>query len=198
MHWSGEEYVLAVTGVLFLAIVVASISRRFSMSAGSRASFLAGAVVFTGSAVLLSTIEAVRYPPPVWVLPLVPAVIIGVLVRDAIAWQPAATAAPERSARGADADVPSRAAFFPPAEVPHPDGEGGRGEVRRAALDPDAPPQMLADIAFTHPQLRADVATNPATPANILEWLASQDDPAIVAALAKRPSPGTRPSTVTR
>lgn len=136
MHWSGEEYVLAVTGVQFLAIVIASISRRFSLSAGSRASFLAGAVVFMGSMVLLSTIETVRYPPPVWVLPLVPAVIIGVLVRDAIAWQPTAASAPARSTHPADADVLSRPAFFPPAEVPHPAGEGGGGEVRRRRIPP--------------------------------------------------------------
>jgi len=186
MHWSGEEYVLAFTGALFLAIVVASFSRRFSMSAGSRASFLSGAVVGVASAVVLGDVDDVVYPLFIWGLPVVPLIIIGFLVRDALAWQPAADAATILAGDEADAGVPRRAAFFPPADHPQSADVGGGGEVRRKAADPDSSPQELAEIAFAHPAARTAVAHNPATPANVLEWLATQDDPAVLSAIGAR------------
>ena len=183
MHWAGEEYAVAITGVLFFAIVVVSLWRRFSMSAGSRLTFLAGAIACVGSATLLAHVDDVRYPFVVWALPVVPLIIIGVLVRDAVAWQPLGHATSASLEHQADAGAPSRPAFFPPADHPQSAEGGGGGEVRRKAADPHATPQDLAQIAFAHPQVRATVAINPATPANVLEWLASQEDPRAVAAI---------------
>lgn len=191
MRWSGEEYVVAITGVLFFAIVVVSFWRRFSMSAGSRMTFLAGAIVAVGSATVLSYVDDVRYPFVVWVLPAVPLIIIGVLVQEARAWQPLRIAPSAVTAHHADAGVPSRRpAFFPPADHPQSAEVGGGGEVRRKAADPQASAQELAEIAFAYPQARATVAANPATPVNVLEWLASQEDPAVLAAIGARSGAG--------
>jgi hypothetical protein len=187
MYWSAEEFVLAVTGALFLMIVVASFLPRFELSLGSRVSFAIGGTVFVSAAFALAQLEFVRYPPLVWLLPLVPIIIIGVLVRDAIAWQPGATPAPREIPMPQHyTEAPRRAAFFPPADQSPAAGEGGDGRVRARAVDPGATAQELAEIAFTKPQLRAAVATNPATPANVLDWLASQGDPVVHAAIAAR------------
>lgn len=187
MSWSPEEYVLAGMGALFLIIVATSFFPRFELSDLSRVLFGVWAVAFLAVAWISAGLEAVRYPPFVWVLPMVPLTIIGVLVRDAIAWHPGAVPAqPGASAPGVDADASRRAAFFPPTDQVVSLGEGGDGRVRALAADPEASPQELADIAFTKPQLRATVASNPATPSNVLEWLASQGDPVVHAAIKAR------------
>src|SRR5690606_7874196 len=112
---------------------------------------------------------------------------IGVLVRDAIAWHPGVAPAPRETPFSEHhAEAPRRAAFFPPAEQSLTVGEGGDGRVRALAIDPQATAEELADIAFTKPYLRAAVAINPATPANVLDWLASQGDPVVHSAIAAR------------
>lgn len=187
MYWSAEEYVLASMGALFLVIVSTSFLPRFELSHLSRWLFTVGAIAFLAVAWLSAGLEVIRYPRLVWLLPLIPLTIIGVLVRDAIAWRPGAVPAqPGVSSSGVDADASRRAAFFPPTDQYVPVGEGGDGRVRALAADPQASPQELADIAFTKPQLRPTVASNPATPSNVLEWLASQGDPVVHAAIKAR------------
>jgi hypothetical protein len=187
VYWSAEEFVLAAMGALFLIIVATSFLPRFELSNLSRVLFGVGAVAFVAVAWLSAGLEVVRYPPLVWILPMVPLTIIGVLVRDAIAWHPGAVPAHSgESSPGADADASRRAAFFPPTDQDVSVGEGGDGRVRALASDPEASAQELADIAFTKPQLRATVASNPATPSNVLEWLASQGDPVVHAAIKAR------------
>src|SRR5690606_26058978 len=80
MHWSAEEVVLVVTGALLIVIVGASFLPKVTLSSMSRVTFAIGAAVFIGAAVALARLEEVRYPPLLWLLPLVPIIIIGVLV----------------------------------------------------------------------------------------------------------------------
>lgn len=62
------------------------------------------------------------------------------------------------------------------------DGQG-------AATDPGATPESLRHLAATRPELRAAIASNPATDEALLAWLGSLGDPAIQAALDARRSP---------
>ncbi len=193
MSWSAEELVLVGMGALFLLIVATSFAPRIELSNLSRVLFAVWAIAFFAVAWFSAGLEVVRYPPFVWILPMVPLTIIGVLVRDAIAWHPGAVPAqPGAPAPGVDADALRRAAFFPPIDDAVTVGEGGDGRVRALAADPEASAQELADIAFTKPQLRATVASNPATPSNVLDWLASQGDPVVHAAIKARVTVSTR------
>lgn len=59
-------------------------------------------------------------------------------------------------------------------------------ELRRHASDPTTSLELLAELAYQHPDLRAVVASNPATYPGLLEWLAQIGDPEIDAAIARR------------
>ncbi len=188
MNWSVESLVLVATGALFLVAVGASFLPTFQLTTTSRITFAIGATALIGSAVTLAHLQDVRYPSElVYLLPVVPLLIIGVLVRDAIAWTPASTPAHVRATSIAEhTDEPSRAAFFPPGEVSLDTGEGGDGSARARAANPETSPEELAEIAFAHADLRSRVAANPATPSNVLEWLASHGDPVVHAAISAR------------
>lgn len=187
MNWSAGEIFLAVTGALFVVVVASSFLPRFELTRTSQWTASAVALGCVGLAITLAGIEGVRYPLALWLLPLVPLAVIGVLVRDAIASHARAVPArPSERSLAHDADAPRRAAFFPPTIESLTVGEGGDGRVRALASDPEATAQELADIAFSSPQLRGLVAMNPATPANVLEWLASQGDSEVHAAIAAR------------
>lgn len=71
-----------------------------------------------------------------------------------------------------------------------PSAEHGRGRpsgsLERLASNPATPVTTLADLAYGEPCVRTLVATNPSTPANVLEWLAGLDEPAITTALGSR------------
>ncbi|NYI40098.1 hypothetical protein [Demequina lutea] len=56
------------------------------------------------------------------------------------------------------------------------------------ASDPTASGTELADLAYAHPELRVAIANNPATPANVLGWLASSGGDGITDAIATRSS----------
>lgn len=60
------------------------------------------------------------------------------------------------------------------------------GFTAAQASDPSTAPQLLADIAYRRPDLRAAVAANPAAYPGLVEWLASLKDPQVDAALATR------------
>ncbi|WP_284327992.1 hypothetical protein [Demequina litorisediminis] len=183
MYWSGEEYVLLATGVLFAAVVTASVHRRVTLTARSRLTFSVGAIVFLAAAVVLASIDSVVYPPFLWLAPLVPLVILGVLIRDAVVSARGETSAP--SQRSSSAPV-RRASVIPVAAVTP--GSPSDRMLRMRAADPTASPQELARIAYAHPDMRATVAGNPSTPANLLEWLASVGDPAVHSAISTRTS----------
>ncbi|MDN4480400.1 hypothetical protein [Demequina muriae] len=157
----------------------------------SRATFAIGAAAFVGSAALLARIEDVRYPPLLWVVPVVPVVILGVLMRDAISRFRRPAAAPEPTAR-----VRRSPAFVPPLEQGAIREERAHGMLRARAANPSASPQELASIAYSHPEIRATIAGNPAAPANLLEWLAAVGDTAVHAAISAR-EPAAIPGRIT-
>lgn len=52
-------------------------------------------------------------------------------------------------------------------------------ELARQAADPATPQEVLADLAYRHPELRPLVAANPATYEGLREWLRALGDPAV-------------------
>lgn len=97
MHWAMDEYAVLTTGVLFAAILVAGASPSVPLNRASRVVFGLGAVVFIGASFALAWVATVQYPPVMWVLPVVPLLVIGVLVRDAIVARRSSTHRPERA-----------------------------------------------------------------------------------------------------
>ncbi|WP_084125259.1 hypothetical protein [Demequina sp. NBRC 110054] len=176
MHWSAEEFVLVITGVLFAGIVASSRLPRVELTLTSRRAFAIGAVVFVGAAAALATIENASYPPLLWVLPLVPLMVIGVLIHDAVAVGAAHDRSqdPTMSAQG-NLSEPVDDAVDDVLRVGH-----------TRAADPAATAEDLAEIAYAEPRLRPVVAANPATPASLLEWLSALGDPAVQRAIGAR------------
>ncbi|WP_062205545.1 hypothetical protein [Demequina salsinemoris] len=177
MHWSAEEFVLGITGVLFAGIVASSRLPRVELTLTSRRAFAIGAVVFVGAAAALATIEEASYPPLLWVLPLVPLMVIGVLIRDALA-----VGAAERR----DRDPAMSAQGDSSAPIVDDAVDETLHEGHALAADPTARAEDLAEIAYAEPTLRPVVAANPATPASLLEWLSSLGDPAVQRAIGAR------------
>ncbi|WP_144276245.1 hypothetical protein [Demequina sp. NBRC 110053] len=148
----------------------------------SRTAFAIGAVAFTGAAALLARIEDVLFPALLWAAPAVPLLILAVIARDARR----KVAPPVTGGQGV-----RRASTLAAAE----DTPASRALAARAQ-SPRSTEHELAQIAWRHAHLRAAVAANPATPAAVLEWLATHGDPEINAAIAGRASrsPGPAPS----
>ena len=191
MYWSAEEFVLVITAFLFLAIVASSLLPGVELTSMSRATFAIGAAAFVGSAALLARIEDVRYPPLLWVVPVVPVIILGVLARDAISRSRRLSVEPQPVAH-----VRRSPAFVPPLEPGDARDDRSYGLLRARAANPSASPQELASIAYSHPDIRATIAGNPAAPANLLEWLAAVGDTAVHAAISAR-EPARSPGRIT-
>jgi len=82
----------------------------------------------------------------------------------------------------ADSASPAPADSAPP---PAPEGTVS-GFTAAQALDPATDSQTLYRIALSEPSLRPQLAANPSTYPQLLEWLAQFDDPEIQKALAAR------------
>lgn len=190
MHWSAEEFVLVITAFLFLGLVASSLLPGVELTSTTRATFAIGAAAFVGTAALLARIGDARYPPFLWVLPAIPVIILGFLLRGAINRE-------RRDTSPAEPHMHSRRlpTFLPPLEQESPRHEAHHG-LRARASDPAASPHELARIAYSHPEIRATVAGNPATPANLLEWLAAVGDTTVHAAISAR-QPAPLPGRVT-
>ena len=186
MDWTVEALCVLITGLLFVAIVVAGLTPLASLSPASFVAFSAAAVVFIGAAFALARVQAVNYPPAMWVLPILPLLIIGVLGKDAVAAR-RASARPERATAIArpDAERPVVALVGTPARSGE-SVQGGDGTARELAGSPDATPNELAHMAINHPELRSVIARNPMTPRSVLEWLAQQGSEEAAAALQGR------------
>ena len=59
-------------------------------------------------------------------------------------------------------------------------------ELARQAADPATPQEVLADLAYRHPELRPLVAANPTTYEGLREWLRALGDPAVDRVLGGR------------
>lgn len=186
MDWTVEALSVLLTGVLFLSIVVAGLTPFVSLNSASYVAFGAAGMVFIGSAFALARVQAVNYPPLMWVLPILPLLVIGVLCKDAVAAR-RATGQPEHVtaiARPVD-ERPLAAPAPAPAVAPEP-SRGGDGSAREVAESLTASENQLALIAINHPALRPLVARNPRTPQSVLDWLAQQGDIAVAEALRAR------------
>jgi len=186
MDWTVEALSVFVTGVLFMGIVVAGRTPLVSLSTMSNVAFGVAGVVFIVSAFALARVQAVNYPPLMWILPILPLLIIGVLCKDAVSARQA-TGQPVRVtaiARPND-ERPIAAPETAPAKA-HEPARGGEGSAHITAASLSATPNELAHIAINNPDLRPVVAMNPLTPASVLDWLAQQGDPAVAEALRSR------------
>jgi len=186
MDWTVEALCVLFTGLLFMAIVVAGLTPLASLSPASFVAFGAAGVVFIGAAFALAGMQAVNYPPAMWILPILPLLIIGVLGKDAVAAR-RASSKPERATAIARPDVerPFAALVEAPAFAGQ-SGQGGEGSARDLAASPYATPNELAHMAINHPELRAVIARNPMTPQSVLDWLAQQGSVEVAEALRSR------------
>lgn len=187
MDWTVEALSVLVTGMLFVGIVVAGLTPFVTLSPTSFGAFGAAGVVFVGSAFALARVQAVNYPPLMWLLPILPLLVIGVLLKDAVAAR-RFLPQPERATAIArpDSERPLVALAQAPAEIATPRGQGDEGSERALASSPYATPNELATMAINNPELRPIIARNPLTPLSVLHWLAQQGEPAAIAALHNR------------
>ncbi|WP_061963114.1 hypothetical protein [Demequina aurantiaca] len=197
MHWSAEEYVLMGTGALFVVVLLLGRAPTVSLSRFSYAVFSAAAAICAVAAVLLATVDDVWYPRVLWLLPVIPAIEIAILLRDALHRQDNAVHVTELvefevGEPGVDHPVISiprpEAKPFPRSEIRRPPHPADDAAARARAHNPHTDATVLADLAYGYPSLRAAVAGNPATPAAVLDWLAKSGDPVVTAAIAARGS----------
>ena len=85
MDWTVEALSVLVTGVLFASVVTVGLTPFASLNSMSYVIFGVGGAVFIGSALVLARVQAVNYPPLMWLLPILPLLVLGVLGKDAVA-----------------------------------------------------------------------------------------------------------------
>ena len=84
MDWTVEALSVLVTGVLFASVVTVGLTPFASLNSMSYVIFGVGGAVFIGSAFVLARVQAVNYPPLMWLLPILPLLVLGVLGKDAV------------------------------------------------------------------------------------------------------------------
>ncbi|WP_430868137.1 hypothetical protein [Demequina aurantiaca] len=202
MYWTTGEIALLATGILFAVVVLLGRTTRARLSPASYALFASAAVICLVAAALLVNVEYVEYPPLVWLLPVVPAAVIALVLRDAFREEaPAASEPPVEDATPVVTPVIERprAASLPgippgpsivmrPTRHPVYEWSVDEAAARAHAHNPHTSATELADLAYEYPALRAAVAANPATPSAVLDWLATSGDPVLIAAISSRGS----------
>ena len=182
MGWGAEQIALAVVGALFFVLVVASLHPRVALSLASRIVLATATGVYVTAALVFSRLESPWYAALLWLVPLSVVVFV---TRDVVnhrelrglavfPLQPREPSTHSESTRQAAVDTAQ------------PDlGAEARSRIDRA-MDPAASSAELAELAYRFPEARRAVASHAATPANVLSWLASHGDDAVVAAIASR------------
>lgn len=172
-----ESWALVATGGMLALVVIASLHPRVALGAASRLVFALGAVAFIAIALLAELVIGVELPPVVLALPLVPLAVAVRLALDARSGAHAAPAAPATASSAARTEA---------APEPAPFGARGEGAQRLLASSPYATGAELSELAYTHPELRPAIASNPSAPASLLQWLTEQGEPAVLAAISAR------------
>ncbi|WP_061961400.1 hypothetical protein [Demequina flava] len=183
MSWVSGELILAVTGVLFAVVAALGTMPSAALATSMRLLYLSIGVMSVGAAFVLSSIEGMAYPPALWVLPLVPCIIGAVMISDSHRHTHHDNLPADPTTETLACGMPAITKNAESAAHPTVSTDA---DVALVAADPAAAPSELARIAFACPHLRAAVAANPATPANLLEWLAAVGDEAVVASIARR------------
>jgi hypothetical protein len=192
MDWDVESLSILLTGVLFVGIVLAGLTPFVALSPMSFVAFGAAGMVFIGAAFALARVPAVHYPPLMWVLPVLPLLIIGVLGKDAVAARRVSPLPEHATAIARPGGEPAPVAL---GEAPTPattePGKGGGEPARLLASSAHVTPNELAHMAINNPELRPVIALNPLTPVSVLQWLAQQGSPEAIGALDARRQPST-------
>ncbi len=174
MSWSAESLVLVATGGMLALVVIASLHPRVALRGISQVVYSLGAVVFIVIGLLAAGDPGLTIPVVVFAMPAVPVLIAIAVVR--------------RSRKGViPPAAPDQTAIDPVVEEA-PFGATGPGGARLLAASPYATPGELTELAYARPDLRAAIASNPAAPSSLLQWLVDQGEPAVLAAIAARRS----------
>lgn len=186
MGWGAEQIALAVVGALFFVLVVASLHPRVALSLASRIVLATATGVYVTAAIVFSRLESPWYAALLWLVPLSVVVFV---TRDVVIYrelrglpvfplQPREPSTRRESTRQVAVDIAQ------------PDlGAEARSRIDRA-MNPAASSAELAELAYRFPESRRAVASHAATSANVLSWLASHGDDAVVAAIASRQGSG--------
>ncbi len=180
MGWGAEGSAFAVTGALFLVCGAIAGSSIVRVRRSALLSLLAVAAVFISAAILARSFGGWASSPWTWSVALLPIMLIALFSARASARLSEAHAvarcfAPQLAAKRRATSV-SEAAVAAASSRSH------------RASDPASSGTELADLAYAHPDLRVAIAANPATPANVLGWLASIGGDGIGDAIARRGS----------
>ena len=183
MGWGADGSAFAVTGALFLlwgAIASSSVVRaRLAILV----SILVAAAVFITAAFLSRAHGGWSSSRLTWCFVLLPIAFAAVFAVRAAAGLSGERSRPARQAR----EHAARRQV---------DGASDADDVSASspwlrASNPAASGTELADLAYAHPELRAVIAANPATPATVLGWLAATGGDGIADAIAARPPDST-------
>jgi lysylphosphatidylglycerol synthetase-like protein (DUF2156 family) len=180
MGWGAEGSAFAVTGALFLLCGAIASSPTVRARLPVLVSIITVAAVFIAAAFLPRTYGGWASSRWDWCAALLPTALMAVLcARAAVGVSHSRLLvkrlAPQRAARARAVNAQDAA-------------EAVASSRLRTASDPAASGTELADLAYAHPELRLAIATNPATPANVLGWLASSGGDGVTDAIARRSS----------
>ena len=180
MGWGADGSAFAVTGALFLVCGAIAGSPIVRARRPTLASILVAAAVFIAAAYLSQSRGGWTSSPWIWCVALLPVVVIAL-------FGPRAAAGLAVKHSTSRCIVPQFAARRKTANASNTAEAAAFSRSHRAS-DPAASGTELADLAYEHPELRVAIAANPATPANVLGWLASSGGDDVVDAIASRGS----------
>lgn len=180
MGWGAEGSAFAVTGALFLLCGAIASGPAIRARLAVLVSILTVAATFIAAAFLSRTYGGWTSSRWTWGATLLPIALMATLGAHAAASVTHSRSlvkclAPQRSAKAKAASASEAA-------------EAAASSRWSTASDPTASGTDLADLAYAHPELRLAIAKNPATPANVLGWLASSGGDGITEAIARRSS----------
>jgi len=186
MTWTIDAVSVLAAGVFFAGIVIAGLTPFASLTPASFVAFGAASVVFIGAAFGLARVQEADSVPLMWVVPILPLLVIGVLLKDAVTAR-RASGQPERvTAIARPGDEWPLAAPGSASAVHLQQSRDGEGSPRELVGSLDVTPNQLAHFAINYPELRAVIARNPLTPDSVIEWLGQQGDPEVIAAIQSR------------
>lgn len=186
MGWGADGSAFAITGALFLLCGAIASSSVVRARLSALVSILMAASVFIAAAILSRSHGGWTSSPWIWSFALLPIVLIAFLgARAAAGLQEehsmSRCLAPQMAAQRMSASASEAA-------------DVGAASPSCRASNPTASGTELADLAYAHPELRVAIAANPATPANVLGWLASSGGDGVADAIARRGSEDTQRS----